>query len=390
MAQLKLHNSIPSIHLTARAVQDALARFATEGAWRKYDGPYLASLRSLLAKSLDREHARLCCSGTFAVELAVRSLQLERDEEVLLAAYDFPGNFRAIQDAGVIVCLCDVAWDNWVPTVEQLDAAMGPKTKAIVVSHLHGALAPMQSICDWAKQNGLWVIEDACQAHGACVDGKSAGGWGDLGVLSFGGSKLIASGRGGAVVTNNARFAQRMTIFCERGNDSYALSELQAAVILPQYDHLPLDHVLRLNAAKNLLEHLSQFEWLSLGPLRILEQPAFYKLGLIVRDSILKLPQIQKFVKEEFGTAVSPRSAAREFVLKRLFTHQIEIGPGFNGFFRRSANRCRQPVALTNSQIASESTLVLHHNHLLDPQTGGSTIECVKAAFDAIHEGMLR
>ncbi len=367
-----------------------MARFAAEGAWRKYDGPYLAKLRSLLAAKLDREHARLCCSGTFAVELAIRSLQLEPDEEVLLAGYDFPGNFRSIQDAGAIVCLCDVALDNWVPTVEQLEAAARPKTKAIIVSHLHGSLAPMQSICDWAEQKGLFVIEDACQAHGAIVDGKPAGAWGDLGVLSFGGSKLIASGRGGAVVTNNARFAQRMTIFCERGNDSYALSELQAAVILPQYDYLPIDHELRLNAATHLLHHWSQFEWLSPGPLKIEEQPAFYKLGLMLHDSILKVPHIQQWVKEGLGTAVSPLSAAREFLLQKLSAHQIEIGSGFNGFVRRSANRCRQPVALTNSRIAAEATLVLHHSHLLDPQTGGSTIEYVKAAFDTFHQGMMR
>ena len=385
-----MHNSIPSIHPTTRAVQDALARFAAEGAWRKYDGPYLANLRSLLAAKLDREHARLCCSGTFAVELAIRSLQLEPDEEVLLAAYDFPGNFRSIQDAGAIVCLCDVALDNWVPTVEQLEAAAGPKTKAIIVSHLHGSLAPMQSICDWAEQKGFFVIEDACQAHGAFVDGKPAGAWGDLGVLSFGGSKLIASGRGGAVVTSNARFAQRMTIFCERGNDSYALSELQAAVILPQYDYLQIDHGLRLNAATQLLHHLSQFEWLSPGPLKIAEQPAFYKLGLMLHDSILKVPHIQQWVKEGLGTAVSPLSAARESLLQRLSAHQIEIGRGFNGFVRRSANRCRQPVALTNSRIAAEATLVLHHSHLLDPQTGGSTIEYVKAAFATLHQGMMR
>lgn len=383
-------HSIPSIHPTARAVQDALARFAVEGAWRKYDGPYLASLRSLLAARLDREHVRLCCSGTFAVELAIRSLQLEPHEEVLLAAYDFPGNFRAIQDAGAMVCLCDVASDNWVPTVDQLEAALGPRTKAIVVSHLHGALAPMQSICDWAIQKGLLVIEDACQAHGATVDGKPAGAWGHLGVLSFGGSKLIASGRGGAVVTNSARFAQRMTIFCERGNDSYALSELQAAVILPQYDYLPIDHGLRLNAANNLLHHLSQFEWLSRGPFQRMQPSAFYKLGLMIRDSILKVPRIQQLVNERLGTVVSPLSAAREFIWQKLASHQIEIGPGFNGFVRRSANRCRRPVALTNSRIAAESTLVLHHRHLLDPQTGGSTIELVKSAFDTLHQEMMR
>lgn len=386
---MNMRNSISSIHPTAQAVQDALARFAAEGAWRKYDGPYLSNLRSLLAATLGREYARLCCSGTFAVELAVRSLQLESDEEVLLAAYDFPGNFRAIQDAGAIVCLCDVALNNWVPTVEQLEAAAGPKTKAMVVSHLHGALAPMQNICSWAKQKGLVVVEDACQAHGAWIDGKPAGAWGDLGVLSFGGSKLIASGRGGAVVTNNASFAQRMTIFCERGNDSYALSELQAAVIIPQYEYLPIDHELRRNAAKNLLHHLSQFEWLSLVQLRILEQPAFYKLGLWIRDSILKMPPIQQWVQAGSGTAVSPLSVAREYVLQKLSAHPIEIGPGFNGFMRRSANRCRQPVALTNSRTAADSTLVLHHSHLLNPQTGGSTIESVQAAFEAMHQEMM-
>ena len=215
-----MHNSIKPIHATAQAVQNALARFATEGAWRKYNGLYLESLRTYISNSLEREHVRLCCSGTFAVELAIRSLQLEPNEEVILAGYDFPGNFRAIQDSGAIVCLCDVAVGNWVPTVEQLEAAIGPNSRAIVVSHLHGALAPMESICNWAKQKGLCVIEDACQAHGASIDGKPAGAWGDLSALSFGGSKLIASGRGGAVVTNNSRFAQRMTIYCERGNDS--------------------------------------------------------------------------------------------------------------------------------------------------------------------------
>ena len=385
-----MRNSIKPIHATAQAVQNAFSRFATEGAWRKYNGKYLESLRTYISNSLEREHVRLCCSGTFAVELAIRSLQLEPSEEVILAGYDFPGNFRAIQDSGAIVCLCDVAVGNWVPTVEQLEAAIGPNSRAIVVSHLHGALAPMESICNWAKQKGLCVIEDACQAHGASIDGKPAGAWGDLSALSFGGSKLIASGRGGAVVTNNSRFAQRMTIYCERGNDSFALSELQAAVILPQYEYLPIDHGLRLKAAMELLDHLSQFEWLTLGSLRILEQPAFYKLGLMVRDSILSLPHVQQLVHNASGEVDAPLAAAREYLLQVLSAERIEIGLGFNGFVRRSTNRCRKPVPLGNSLLASQSTLLLHHSHLLDPQTGISSVERVKQAFDSIHERMTR
>ena len=385
-----MHNSKQPIHATTRAVQDALARFAIEGAWREYNGLYLERLRSFLSQSLEREHVRLCCTGTFAVELAIRSLQLEPNEEVVLAGYDFPGNVRAIQDSGSIVCLCDVAKGNWVPTVEQLEAAVGPNTRAIVVSHLHGSIAPMESICSWAKQKSLIVIEDACQAHGATVDGKPAGAWGDLSVLSFGGSKLIASGRGGAVVTNNSRFAQRMTIYCERGNDSFALSELQAAVILPQYKYLTIDHGLRLTAAMDLLNHLSQFDWLTLGPLSVQGQPAYYKLGLMLRDSILTLPRVQLTVHNASSEVSAPLATAREYFLQELSVQQIEIGQGFHGFVRRSTNRCRKPVPLTNSLLASHSTLVLHHSHLLDPQTGISSVEHVKKAFDSIHERITR
>ena len=301
-----------------------------------------------------------------------------------MAGYDFPGNFRAIQAAGAAVGLCDVAFDNWVTDVEQIDAAKGPNTRAIVVSHLHGAMAPMASICSWAKQRGILVIEDACQVHGASVDGKPAGAWGDLGVLSFGGSKLIASGRGGAVVTNDARIAQRMTVFCERGNDAFALSELQAAVILPQYEYLAIDHGLRRIAAAAIIAHLSNLEWLSLGPLPGTEQSGFYKLGMMVLDSYLNLARIQEFVEDSVGVPVTLPLDAREIVLRSLYAHKIEVGPGFKGFVRRSVNRCRQPVPLTNCRAAAERTIVLHHNHLLDLQTGVSTIEQVKAAFDSI------
>ena len=389
------------IHPTAQAVKAALVTAAEDGSWRQYEGPRLAKLRTVLAESLDRKHIRLCCSGTFAVELALRSLKLPTNAEVLLAGYDFPGNFRAIQDAGASVCLCDVEANNWVPTADSLEQAVGPNTKAIVVSHLHGALAPMPSICQWAKQRGLFVIEDACQAHGASIDGKPAGSWGDLGVFSFGGSKLIAAGRGGAVVTNDDHCAQRMTVFCERGNDSFALSELQAAVILPQLTHLQSDHALRLDAASDFFKAMSRFEWLSLYPLLetgcplretgIIEQPAFYKIGLLLKPAILNSTLVQQVVHETASQSESPLSTAREWVLGKLAEYQtntghtLEMGVGFKGFVKRSASRCRQPVPLDNSRIAADATLVLHHSHLLDPSTGANTIDRVLAAFDSIH-----
>lgn len=395
-----VNHPVPSpLHPTAQAVKDALATAAADGSWRQYEGPKLAKLRTVFAESLDRKHVRLCCSGTFAVELALRSLKLPANAEVILAGYDFPGNFRAIQDAGASVCLCDVAVDNWVPTADSLEQAVGPNTKAIVVSHLHGALAPMPSICQWAKQRGLFVVEDACQAHGASIDGKPAGSWGDLSVFSFGGSKLIAAGRGGAVVTNNDLFAQRMTVFCERGNDSFALSELQAAVILPQWSRLQIDHTLRFDAALNWIKSMSHFDLLSPCPLQetgATQQPAFYKIGILLHPSILQSSLVQQRVHQCTNRSDSPLSIAREWVLGKMLEHQtdtghpIEMGAGFRGFVKRSTNRCRQPVPLVNSRIAADATLVLHHSQLLDPSTGANTSDRVLVAFDSFHAEILR
>lgn len=378
---------MPEIHSTAQAVQDALVKAVAEGACRRYEGPYLENLRSVLAQSLYQQHVRLCCSGTFGVELAIRSLRLASEDEVLLAGYDFPGNLRAIQDAGVTARLCDVAPDTWIPTVSQLEQAVGQKTKALIVSHLHGALAPMSSICDWANQRGIVVVEDACQAHGATIDGKPAGSWGHLGVLSFGGSKLIAAGRGGAVVTNHAQFAQRMTVFCERGNDAFALSELQAAAILPQYQYLSRDHAQRSKATRDLITMLSQFEWLHIARISQVEQSAFYKLGFILRDSLLHSPRVQRFVSETSEKASEvTMTSVRPWVLQWLNARNIEIGVGFRGFVHRSASRCRRTVPLDNSKIASQATLVLHHSHLMDPETGRSSVDQVVAAFKTIDQ----
>jgi 5-oxoprolinase (ATP-hydrolysing) len=379
-------NKAAFMHPTAQAVKNSLARAATESAWQTYEGPNLQKLRAALCKAVDREHVRVCCSGTFAVELAVRSLHLQSDAEVILAGYDFPGNFRAIQDAGASVVLCDVAEKDWVPHVVQLKQAVGPKTKAIVVSHLHGSLAPMAAICDWAREHGLFVVEDACQVHGASIDGKPAGTWGDLGVFSFGGSKLIAAGRGGAVVTNDAKLAQRMTVFCERGNDSYALSELQASVLVPQYEHLITDHLLRLNAADILIQGLTKYAWLSVVPVSENVQPAFYKVGILLRDSLLQYTQVQAFVHVRSSASTSPIALAREYVLQQLTRQQVDCGAGFHGFMRRSPNRCRRVDVLDNSRWAADATIVIHHRHLLDTQTGESTIDRVLKAFDTLNQ----
>src|SRR5260370_14425512 len=105
--------------------------------------------------------------------------------------------------------LVDVAPHNSNLDPARLAAALGPRTKAVIVSHLHGGLVPMVEVMDEARRHGVKVIEDAAQAPGAVLQGRRAGAWGDAGVLSFGGSELLTSGRRGAILTPRADAWQR-------------------------------------------------------------------------------------------------------------------------------------------------------------------------------------
>src|SRR5262249_55040345 len=142
-----------------------------------------------------------CASGTLAVELALRALRVGPGDEVVLAGYDYGGNFLSVHAVGAVPVLADVE-----PGGARLDArrggeALGPATRAVIASQLHGGLADMAALAEACAARGVAVVEDAAQGPGATVQGRPAGAWGDLGVFSFGGSKLLAAGRGGALVT---------------------------------------------------------------------------------------------------------------------------------------------------------------------------------------------
>src|SRR5262245_4627717 len=211
------------------AIQDVMR----DGSWGTYQGPNGPRLEAALRDFFGVEFALTCGSGTFAVELALRALKIGPGDEVIMAAYDYPGNFLNIHAVGAIPVLVDVDPDNWNLAPETPTQALGPKTRALIVSHLHGGLVPMRELMAFAAAHHLPVIEDAAQAPGAVIGPKKAGAWGDAGVISFGGSKLLTAGRGGALLTSRADLFQRAKTWQQRGNLLSPLSEMQAAVLLP-------------------------------------------------------------------------------------------------------------------------------------------------------------
>jgi len=277
---------------------------------------------------------------------------------VILAGYDFPGNFRAIEAVGARPVLVDIVDGGWTIDLRHFAAAKSDQTKAVIVSHLHGHLVPMAAAMDQARELGLKVLEDACQVPGAMIAGRPAGSWGDVGVLSFGGSKLLTAGRGGAVLTSHAEIAQRIRAFTFRGNEAYPLSELQAAVLLPQLCKLPEMTHTRAAAARHLCDQLHDLSQLKAGPV---EKPgnisAYYKLAWRYQAA---------WGGPSFGsTAPDGSNPLRDRLIDDLQVEGIAIDAGFRGFNKRSAKRCRVIGELSQAQAAAEATLILHHPSLL-------------------------
>lgn len=327
-------------------VRAALESVYRDGSWGRYQGGNVERLEKRLKEYHGIEYVVPCGSGTFAVELALRALKLGPGDEVILAAYDYPGNFLCVHAVGAMPVLMDVDPDNWNLDPARLAGAFSLATKALIVSHLHGGVVPMREVMELAAARGIPVIEDAAQQPGAIVQGRKAGTWGDVGILSFGGSKLLSAGRGGALLTHRADVHQRARTFMHRGNLLCPLSELQAAVLLPQLAKLDVRDALRLTNVRLLIERLHDMHGLRPLVNRCDALPGYYKLGW-------------QYDAEAFGLSRARFVAA-------LRAEGIAFDEGFAALHvGRSPSRFRAVGELREAERAHHGMLILHHPALL-------------------------
>ena len=181
-------------------------------------GPFVAKFEQEFAKFCNSKHAIGVGNGTDALWLSLIALGIGQGDEVITVPNTFIATTEAISLAGAIPVFVDVEdkTNNMNPAL--IEAAITKKTKAIIPVHLFGQTADMDPILAVAKKHGLYVVEDACQAHGAEYKGKKAGSMGSTGCFSFyPGKNLGAYGEGGAIVTNDDELAAKMRMFRDHG-----------------------------------------------------------------------------------------------------------------------------------------------------------------------------
>ena len=204
-------------------------------------------------------HAVAVGNGTDALHLALRALGIGPGDEVLTVAHTFVATVAAITLAGAVPVLCDIDPDTYCLDSEDAARRVTSRTKAILPVHLYGHTADMAPLLELADRHGLFVLEDAAQAHGARCRGRRAGGLGHAAAFSFYPSKnLGAYGDGGAVTTNDPALAERVRRLRNHGRISKyehadftfnsQLDTLQAAILSVQ-----LRHLARRNARRRAL-----------------------------------------------------------------------------------------------------------------------------------------
>jgi dTDP-4-amino-4,6-dideoxygalactose transaminase len=205
-------------------------------------GPEVAAFEERFASYCNVKHCVAVNSGTSALHLALLAAGVGPGDEVITVSMTFVATTAAILYSRARPVFVDIDPVTWTMNPSLIEAAITPRTRAILPVHLHGLMADMDAIMEIARRHDLVVIEDAAQAHGAEYKGRRAGSIGDLGCFSFyPGKNLGACGEGGAVVSNHSEFAQSISLLRDWGQESkynhvvqgynYRMDGIQGAVL---------------------------------------------------------------------------------------------------------------------------------------------------------------
>ncbi len=250
-------------------------------------GQELASFEENFAKYCQVKHAIGVGNGLDALTLILRAMEIGSDDEVIVPSHTFIATWLAISSVGAKPVPVEVDLGTYNLDPARLEAALTSKTKAIIVVHLYGQPADMDSINIFAKKHHLKVIEDAAQAHGACYKGRKTGGISHAAAFSFYPTKnLGAIGDGGAITTQDDDLAQQIRMLRNYGSSikyihdikgcNSRLDELQAAFLNVKLKKLDEWNKKRQNIAKSYLEALADCDSIKLPAVPTWADPVWH------------------------------------------------------------------------------------------------------------------
>lgn len=231
--------------------------------WISSNGKYVREFQNKFAEFLGVRHAIACCNGTVTLHLPLLAWGIGPGDEVLVPTFTYIATANVVRYCGATPVLVDCLPDTWNIDMKDAEAKITERTKAIIPVHLYGNPCDMDAVMEIARKHNLLVLEDAAECHGAEYKGKKAGTIGDAAAFSFFGNKIITTGEGGMVTTNNDELADRISLFRGQGQDlnkrywfietgyNYRMTNVAAAIGLGQME----------NVEAHINEHIRVAEW---------------------------------------------------------------------------------------------------------------------------------
>ena len=215
--------------------------------WISSHGTYLKKFEESFARFCNTKYAVSCSNGTTALHLALASLGIGKGDEVIIPTFTMIATANAVIYAGAKPVLVDSELETWNMDVSKIEEKIIKKTKAIMPVHTYGHPVDMDPILKLAKKHDLYVVEDAAEAHGAEYKGKMIGSLGDVGCFSFYANKIISTGEGGMITTDDKKIAEKAALlknhafgkprFLHRElGYNYRMTNIQAAIGLAQME----------------------------------------------------------------------------------------------------------------------------------------------------------
>lgn len=315
--------------------EEKLVLEAIRSGWISSTGPYVKRFEEEIAKWLGVKHAIAVSNGTAALHLALLAIGVNQGDEVIIPDLTFASPANMVMLAGAKPVFADVTREYWCIDPNDFKRKITEKTKAVIVVHLYGHPADMDEILEIARENNIYVIEDAAEAHGAEYKGKKAGTLGDIGTFSFYGNKTITTGEGGMIVTNNDELAEKMRIMRDHGMKprywhivlgfNYRMTSLQAAVGLAQLSKIDKLLEKKRRIAKIYEEVLHEVSGIMLHPSMPWARPSYWLYSIVIDEKQYGL------TRDELMKELEKRG-----IETRRFFYPLHIMPAYKDYVARN------------------------------------------------------
>ena len=300
--------------------EERLVMEALKSTWIS-GGPFVERLESELSDACGSPYVVVTSNGTTAIHAAYLALNVRPGDEIVVPAFGFMAAANVALHMGAKPVFADVDPDTWCVTADTLRRCITARTRGLVPVHTYGNVCDMDAILEVAKENGVWVLEDAAEAFGSRYRGKHAGAIAPIGTFSFHATKTITTGEGGAVCTRDLALHERVTLYRSHGvsqrrywhdvaGHNFRLSNMQAALGCAQLEHIQEIAAERHRLYRSYVTALADARGASLQRMTEGAQPVVWAVAV------------------RLDPAIYPQG--RDAVMALLMQRGIETRPGFH------------------------------------------------------------